>query len=81
MPQSKYLYQHGSFQWFMENFQTAKMTANHKRTVLSIRDKITTCECLDNGSSKSKITCEYKITVFIYFMYICLIIQTFWLSE
>ena len=77
MPQSKYLYQHGSFQWFMENFQTAKMTANHKRTVLSIRDKITTCECLDNGSSKSKITCEYKITVFIYFMYICLIIQTF----
>ena len=46
-----------------------------------MKDKITTCECLDKWSSKSEITCEYKIIVFIYFMYICLIIQTFWLSE
>ena len=45
------------------------MTANDKHTVLSIEDKITTCECLDNESSKSEITCEYKIIVFIYFMY------------
>ena len=66
-----------SFQWFMEIFQIPKMTTNHKCTVLSIGYKITICECLDNGSSKSEITCEYKITVFIYFMYICLIIQTF----
>ena len=43
--------------------QIAKTTANHKRTVLSIVDKLTTCECLDNGSSKNNITCEYKITV------------------
>ena len=57
------------------------MTANNKYTVLSIGNKITTCECLDNGSSKSEITCEYTITVSIYFMYICLIIQTFQLSE
>ena len=49
----------------MENFQIAKMTANHKCTVLSIEDKLTICECLNNGSSKSEITCEYKITVFI----------------
>ena len=56
--QSKYLKQHGSFQWFMENFQIAEITANHKCTVLSIGDKITTCEWLYNGSSKSKITCE-----------------------
>ena len=48
------------------------MTANHKRTVLSIGDKITTCECLDNGSSKSEITCEYKINVFIYIFYVYL---------
>ena len=63
----------------MEIFQAAKMTANHKRTVLSIGDKLTTHEYLaiDNGSSKSEITCEYKITVFISFMYICLIIQFF----
>ena len=48
------------------------MTANHKRTVLSIGDKITTYECLDNGSSKSEITCEYKINVFIYIFYVYL---------
>ena len=53
------------------------MTTNHKHTVLSIEDKITTCEHLDNGSFKSEITCKYKIAVFIYFIYICLIIQTF----
>ena len=39
------------------------MTANHKHTVLSIEDKITTCECLDKGSSKSEIACEDKLTV------------------
>ena len=61
----------------MENFQIVKMTINHKRTVLSTGDKVTTCEFLDKGSSKSEIACEYKITVFIYFMYVCLIIQTF----
>ena len=57
------------------------MTTKGKCTVLSIEDKITICEQLDKGSPKSEITCEYKITDFIYFMYICLIIQTFWLSE
>ena len=31
----------GSFQWFMEIFQIAKMTTNHKHTVLSIEDKTT----------------------------------------
>ena len=50
------------------------MTNNHKHTVLPIEDKTTTCECLDKGPSKSKIACEYKVTVFIYFMHICLII-------
>ena len=66
----------------MENFQIAKITANHKRTVSSIGDKITTCEHLDNGFSKSKITCEHKITVLsISCIAICLIILTFWLSE
>ena len=57
------------------------MRTKGKRSVLSIEDKITICEHLDKGSSKSEITWEYEITVFIYFMYICLIIQTFWLSE
>ena len=51
-------------------------TESIKYTVLSIDDKIT-IECLDKGSSKSEITREHKITVFIYFMYICLIIKTF----
>ena len=46
------------------------MTTNHKQTVLSIEDRITTYECLDNGSSKSEIACEYKRTVFIYFIYV-----------
>ena len=53
------------------------MTTKGKHTVSSIEDKITICEHLDKGSSKSEITREYKITAFIYFMYICLIIQTF----
>ena len=53
------------------------MTTKGKHTVLSIEDKITICEHLDKGSSKSEIAREYEITVFIYFMYICLIIQTF----
>ena len=53
------------------------MTTKGKRTVLSIEDKITICEHLDNGSSKREIALEYKITVFIYFIYICLIIQNF----
>ena len=44
-------------------FQIVKMAANHKLTVLSIEDKITTCESLDKGSSKSVIACEDKITV------------------
>ena len=42
------------------------MMTNHKCTVVSIEDKIATCECLDKGSSKSEVACEYKITVFIY---------------
>ena len=46
-----------SFQWFMEIFQIAKMTTKHNQTVLS---KLTTCEHLDKGSSKSEIACEYK---------------------
>ena len=55
-----------------------KMTTKCKCTVLSIEDKITISEHLDTqGSSKSEMACEYKITGFIYFMYICLIIQTF----
>ena len=62
----------------MEVLQIAKMTTKHKCTVLSIEDTITICEHLDKGSSKREITCEYKITVFVYFMYICLIIQTFY---
>ena len=39
------------------------MTTKGKRTVLSIEDKITICEHLDEGSSKSEIAREYKITV------------------
>ena len=38
------------------------MTNKGKHAVLSIEDKITICEQLDKGSSKSEITCEYKIT-------------------
>ena len=38
------------------------MATKHKRTVLSIKDKITICECLDKGSSKSEITNEYDIS-------------------
>ena len=60
----------------MEILQIANMTTKRKFTVLSIEDKIIICEHLDKGSSKSEISHEYKITVFIY-----LIIQTFWLSE
>ena len=47
IPQSKYLYQHCSFHWFTE------IATKRKCTVLSIEDKITICECLDKGSSKS----------------------------
>ena len=36
----------------------AKMTTYN----LSIENKITIYECLDKGSSKSKITCEYNIS-------------------
>ena len=50
-----------------------KMTTDHKRTALSIEDKITACECLDKGFSKSEIACEHKITVFVYFMYVYLL--------
>ena len=59
----------------MEIVQIANMTTKHKHTVLSIEDKITIGEHPDKGSPKSNITHEY------YFLYICLIIQTFWLSE
>ena len=53
------------------------MTTKHKRTIIPIEDKIIMyCECPDKGFSKREIICEYKITVFIYFMYICLVIQT-----
>ena len=76
-PQSKHLWQHCSFQWFKEFFQIAKMTAKHKHTVLSIEDKILSYDCLDKGSSKREIACEYKIAAFFYFLYICLIIKTF----
>ena len=41
--------------------QKVKMTTKRKGTVLSIEDKITICECLDKGSSKSEITHEYNI--------------------
>ena len=58
----------------MEILQMANRTTKGRRAVLSIEDKITICEHLDKGSSKSEITCEYKITSFIYFMYLCLII-------
>ena len=57
------------------------MTTKGKCTVLSIEDKITICEHLVKGSSKCEIAREYKITVIIYFIYICLIIQTFWSPE
>ena len=53
-----------------KNFAQYNMTIKRKYTVLSIKDKITICEHLDKGSSKSKITSEDKITVFVYFMYI-----------
>ena len=61
----------------MEILRIASMTTKRKRTVLSIEDKMTLCEHLDQGSSKCEIARKYKIIVFIYFMYICLIIQTF----
>ena len=53
------------------------MTTKHKYAVLFIEDKITIYECLDKRSSKREITCEYKTTIFIYFMCICLNILTF----
>ena len=61
----------------MEILQIANMTTKGKHTVLYIEDKISICEHSDNGSSKSDIAREYKITLFIYFMFFCLIIQTF----
>ena len=69
MPQSKYL-----FQWFTETLQIASKTIKGKSTALSSEDKVTICEHLDKGPSKSDLACECKIIVFIYFMYICLII-------
>ena len=36
------------------------MTTKHKHIVLSIEDKINIYDCLDKGSSKREITCEYK---------------------
>ena len=45
------------------NFAQINMTTKHKRTVLSIEDKITICEHLDKRSSKSEIASEYKVTV------------------
>ena len=50
----------------MEILQIASMTTKDKNTVLF---KITICEHLDKGSSKSEIIREYKITVLIYFLY------------
>ena len=47
------------------------MTTKDKHTVLYIEDKMTIGEYPDKGSPKSNIAHEY------YFMYICLIIQTF----
>ena len=52
----------------MEILQIAIMTTKGKHIVLSSEDKITICEHIDKGSSNSEISCEYKITVFIYFM-------------
>ena len=46
IPQSKYLQQQHSFQWFTEILPTASMTTKGKHTVLSIEDKITICEHL-----------------------------------
>ena len=37
------------------------MITKHKCTVLSIEDKITICERLEKGSTKSKINREYNI--------------------
>ena len=54
----------------MEIFQIAEMTAIHKCTVLSTEDKLTTCECLDNGSSKGEITCEYKVANCFYLFHV-----------
>ena len=48
------------------------MTTKGKCTVLSIEDIITICEQLDKGSSKSEITCEYKITTEFYLFYVYL---------
>ena len=44
------------------NLQIAKMATKRKCTVLSIEDKITICECLDNRSSKREVTHEYDIS-------------------
>ena len=53
------------------------MTTKRKHTVLSTENKITVCECLDKGSSKTEITREYKIANCFYLFHVyCLIIQT-----
>ena len=44
------------------------MTTKGMRTFLSVEDKITICECLDNGSSKSEITCEYFYLFHVYLL-------------
>ena len=46
----------------MEILQIAKTITKHKHTVLFIEDKITICEHLDKGSSKSEIAHEYNIS-------------------
>ena len=65
IPQSKYLYQHCSFQWFTKILQIAKRATKRKCTVLSIEDKIAICKCLDKlkGSSKREITHEYAYDI------------------
>ena len=50
----------------MEILQITSMTTKDKRTVLSIEDKITICEHLDKGCSKSDIAHEYKITCYLF---------------
>ena len=46
------------------------MTTKHKCTVSSIEDTITICEHLDKGSSKSEIADEYKMTLYLFHVYL-----------
>ena len=39
------------------------MPTKHKHPALSIEDKITIYECLDKGSSKREIACEYFLSI------------------